>query len=68
MGSVGPCPRAPSGGSGAQLRHRERGAENVSAPSRYSGRRAEGKGPGPGELSKEERAGRRWVLNCGRTG
>lgn len=68
MGSVGPCPRAPSGGSRAQLRHRERGAEIVSAPSRYSGRRAEGKGTGPDELSKDKRAGGRWVLNCERTG
>lgn len=68
MGSVGPCPRAPSGGSSAQLRHRERGAEIVSAPSRYSGRRAEGRGTGPGELSKDQSAGRRWVLHCERTG
>lgn len=57
VGSVGPCPRAPSGGSRAQLRHRVRGAEYASAPSRSSGRRAEGKGTGPGEQSKEQPRG-----------
>lgn len=60
VGSVGPCPRAPSGGIRVQLRHRERGAEYGSAPSRQSGRRAEGKGTGPGELPQDQRA----VFEC----
>lgn len=68
VGSVGPCPRVPSGGSSAQLRHRERGAEYCSAPWRWSGRRAEGKGSGQVSHPRARGLGACRALNCENTG
>lgn len=60
MGSAGSCPRVPSGGSSAQLRHRERSAGCCSAPWRWSGSRARAKEPN--QVSLLTGRGRRELL------